>query len=60
MSFISRKAFKKSDKKQVIEKLRRKLMTIKWILKEKINSDGTIKYKARGVSRGFMQMPGVD
>jgi hypothetical protein len=27
MSFSSRKAFKKGDKKQVIEQLRRKLMT---------------------------------
>jgi Reverse transcriptase (RNA-dependent DNA polymerase) len=44
----------------VIEQQRRKLMTTKWIFKEKINQDGTIKYKARCVSRGFMQIPGVD
>jgi Reverse transcriptase (RNA-dependent DNA polymerase) len=60
MSFIYRKAFKKQDKKIVIEQLRRKLMTTKWIFKEKIKPDGTIKYKARCVSRGFMQIPGVD
>jgi Reverse transcriptase (RNA-dependent DNA polymerase) len=60
MSFINRKSFKKRDKKLVIEQLRRKLMTTKWIFKEKINPDGTIKYKARCVSRGFMQIPGVD
>jgi Reverse transcriptase (RNA-dependent DNA polymerase) len=59
MSFISTKPFKKRDKKQVIEQLRRKLMTTKWIFKEKINADGTIKYNARYVSRGFMQIPGV-
>jgi hypothetical protein len=60
MSYISRKAFKKRDKKQVIEQLRRKLMTTKWIFTEKINPDGTIKkYKARCVSRGFMQIPGA-
>jgi Reverse transcriptase (RNA-dependent DNA polymerase) len=35
-------------------------MTTKWIFKEQINPDGTIKYKARCVSRGFMQLPGVD
>jgi Reverse transcriptase (RNA-dependent DNA polymerase) len=40
--------------------VRRKLMTTKWIFKEKINPDGTVKYKARCVSRGFMQIPGVD
>jgi Reverse transcriptase (RNA-dependent DNA polymerase) len=60
MSFISRKSFKKRDKKHVIEQLRRKLMTTKWIFKEKINTDGTIKYKARCVLRGFMHIPGVD
>jgi hypothetical protein len=53
MIFISRRAFKKRDKKQVIEQLRRKLMTTKWIFKEKINPDGTIKYKARCFLRGF-------
>jgi Reverse transcriptase (RNA-dependent DNA polymerase) len=60
MSFINRKAFKKQDKKLVIEQLRRKLMTTKWIFKGNINPDGTIKYKARCVPRGFMQIPGVD
>jgi Reverse transcriptase (RNA-dependent DNA polymerase) len=59
-SFISRRAFKKRDKKQVIEQLRRKLMTTKWIFKEKINPDGTIKYKARCASREFKQIPVVD
>jgi hypothetical protein len=53
MSFINRKAFKKQDKKQVIEQLRRKLMTTKWIFKEEINPDGSLKYKARCVSRGL-------
>jgi Reverse transcriptase (RNA-dependent DNA polymerase) len=60
MIFISRKGFKKQDKKHMIEQLRRKLMTTKWIFKEKINVDGTIKYKAQCVSRGFIQIPGVD
>jgi Reverse transcriptase (RNA-dependent DNA polymerase) len=60
MSFISRRSFRKKDKKQVMEQLRRKLMTTKWIFKEKINPDGTIKYIARCISRGFMQIPGVD
>jgi Reverse transcriptase (RNA-dependent DNA polymerase) len=59
MSFI-RKAFKKRDKKEVVEQIRKKLMTTNWILKEKNNPDNTIKYKARCVSRGFMQTPGVD
>jgi Reverse transcriptase (RNA-dependent DNA polymerase) len=59
-SFISRKVFKKRKKQQIIQQLKRKLMTTKWIFKEKINTDGTINYKARCVSRGFMQTTGVD
>jgi hypothetical protein len=47
MSFISRKVFKKRNKQNIIQQLKRKLMTTKWILTEKINPDGTIKYKAR-------------
>jgi Reverse transcriptase (RNA-dependent DNA polymerase) len=42
------------------EQLKRPLMTTKWIFKEKINPDGTIKYKARCFSRVFIQIPGVD
>jgi Reverse transcriptase (RNA-dependent DNA polymerase) len=60
ISFIKRKAFKKRNKQQIIQKLKRKLMTTKWIFKEKLNPDGTIKYKARCLSRGFMQIPGLD
>jgi Reverse transcriptase (RNA-dependent DNA polymerase) len=60
MSFIRRKAFQKRDKKNVIEQLRRRLMTTKWIFKDENNLEGTIKYKARCISRGFMQIPGVD
>jgi Reverse transcriptase (RNA-dependent DNA polymerase) len=60
MGFSSRKAFKKRHKEHVKEQLRRKLMTTKWIFKEKDNLDGTMKYKARCVSRGFMQIPEVD
>jgi hypothetical protein len=42
MSFISTKVFKKRNKQQIIQQLlKRKLMTTKWIFKEKINPDGT-------------------
>jgi Reverse transcriptase (RNA-dependent DNA polymerase) len=44
----------------VIEQLRRKLMTAKWIFKEEIYPDGTINYNARCILQGFMQIPGVD
>jgi hypothetical protein len=33
----------------------------KWVVKYKINSDGTIKlHKARLVTKGFSQIPGTD
>jgi hypothetical protein len=32
----------------------------KWIFKKKVEQDCSIRYKARCVSRGFMQSPGVD
>jgi Reverse transcriptase (RNA-dependent DNA polymerase) len=60
MSLISRKVFEKRCRQQIIQQLKRKLMTTNWIFKEKINPDWTIKYKAICVARGFMQIPGVD
>jgi Reverse transcriptase (RNA-dependent DNA polymerase) len=60
MSFIGRKVANKRNKQQIMQQLKRKIMTTKWIFKEKINPDGTIKYKARCVSRGFMQIQGFD
>jgi Reverse transcriptase (RNA-dependent DNA polymerase) len=38
----------------------RKLIPTKWIFKKKTEQDNTIRHKARVVSRGFMQTPGVD
>jgi hypothetical protein len=38
----------------VVEQLRKKLMTTKGIFKLKTSPDGTIKYKARFISRGFV------
>lgn len=39
----------------------RNLVTSKWVLRSKINPDGTLnKRKARLVARGFSQSPGID
>jgi Reverse transcriptase (RNA-dependent DNA polymerase) len=40
--------------------LKRKLITTKWIFKKKTEQDYTIRHKARVVSRGFMQITGVN
>ena len=60
INFANRKVWKKVNKKVVIESLKRKLMTTKWIFKKKVDKEGNIIFKARCVSRGFMQIPGVD
>jgi Reverse transcriptase (RNA-dependent DNA polymerase) len=44
----------------VVEEMKRKLISTKWISKKKTEQDNTIRHKARVVSRGFMQIPGVD
>ena len=41
-------------------KLRRKLIGVKWVFKIKHEPDYSLRYKSRIVSKGFMQVPGVD
>jgi hypothetical protein len=48
------------DKETVLNMYKRKPITTKWVFKKKVEQDQTIRYKARCVSRGFMQIPGVD
>ncbi len=59
-NFLKRKAWKKVLREKVLREKNRKLITTKWIFKKKDLQDGTIKLKSRVVSRGFMQIPGVD
>ena len=59
-NFMDRKVWKKVSRQDTMERLKRKLITTKWIFKKKIEIDNSIRYKARCVSRGFMQIPGVD
>ena len=37
-----------------------KVISSKWVLKTKVKPDGSLKYKARVVARGFMQRFGMD
>jgi Reverse transcriptase (RNA-dependent DNA polymerase) len=59
-NFMSRGAWKPVSKKEVVEEMERKLFSTKWIFKKKTEQDNSIRHKARVVSRGFMQIPGVD
>ena len=40
--------------------LGRKLIGVKWVFKVKYEPDYSLRYKSRVVSKGFMQIPGVD
>jgi hypothetical protein len=59
-NFLDRGVWKKISRNKVIKDMKRKLITTKWIYKKKVEQDQSIRYKARCVSRGFMQIPGVD
>ena len=36
------------------------IIECKWVFKKKIEPDGSIRYKSRVVSKGYMQIPGID
>src|SRR5688572_26083261 len=36
------------------------IISSKWVFKKKIETDGTTSHKSRVVSKGYMQIPGVD
>lgn len=58
-NFISRKAWKFVPRKEVKEK-GRKLIPTKLVFKKKDEIDGSIRFKTRDVTLGFMMIPGVD
>jgi hypothetical protein len=55
-NFLDRKVWQKVPRDQIMKEMKRKLITTKWIYKKKIEQDQSIRYKARCVSRGFMQI----
>jgi hypothetical protein len=59
MNFLNRKAWKKITKEK-LRQLRKKILKVKWVFKMKDEQDGTIRYKSRIVTKGYLQIPGVD
>ena len=58
-NFLDRNSWRFVPRK-LVAKLGRKLIGTKMIYKKKEETDGTTRFKARCVSKGFMQIPGVD
>ena len=56
LAFLSWKFVRKDE---VISK-GRKPIGVKWVFKIKKESDYSLRYKSRVVSKGYMQIPGVD
>jgi hypothetical protein len=59
MNFISRGSWKKVPRSQA-RKSGKTILPTKWVFKKKDEQDGTTRYKSRIVTKGFMQIPGVD
>jgi hypothetical protein len=59
MNFLNRKAWTKI-KRDKTEKTGKKILKVKWVFKKKDEQDGSIRYKLRIVTKGYLQIPGVD
>jgi hypothetical protein len=59
-NFNSRGVWKPVSRKKVVEDTKGKLIPTKPIFKKKKEQDNSIRHKASIVSRGFVQIPGVD
>jgi hypothetical protein len=59
MNFIKRGSWRKKLRSEVVKE-KRKIIGTKWVYKKKDEQDGSIRYKGRIVSLGYMQIPGVD
>ena len=58
-NFLKRKSWK-FLLKSIVKTMGRKLVGVKWVFKIKNEPDYSLRYKTRVVSKGFMQIPGVD
>jgi len=58
-NFMKRGSWKFVKREEAAKK-GKKIIGCRWVFKKKRKKDGTIRYKLRIVSTGFMQIPGVD
>ena len=59
MNFIKRGSWRKILREDVRDK-GGKIIGTRWVYKKKDEQDGSVRYKGRIVSLGYMQIPGVD
>jgi hypothetical protein len=59
MNFLNRGSWKKVTN-EVSLKSGRKTLKVRWVYKMKDEQDGSIRYKSRNVTKGYLQIPGVD
>jgi hypothetical protein len=59
MDFIKCGLWKKQLRLEVCKE-GRKMVGTKWVYKTKDEADGSVRYKGRIVTLGYMQVPGVD
>jgi Fe-S cluster biosynthesis and repair protein YggX len=60
MNFISQEAWKKVSRHHVTQFLNSRLINCMLSFKRKTEQNNSIRYKTRIVSKGYMQIPGVD
>ena len=59
MNFLNRGSWIKVTRTFAM-KSGRKILKVKWVYKMKDEQDGSIRYKSRNVTKGYLQIPGVD
>jgi hypothetical protein len=58
MNFLNRKAWTKVTRAR--RENRKENLKVKWVFKKKDEQDVWIRYKSRIVTKGYLQIPGVD
>ena len=59
-NFLKRNSWKFVLRDYVVNILKRKEIATKWVFKIKSEPDYSLRYKSRVVTKGYMQIPGVD